>query len=459
MLGPRGESSNTYHEKPTLLGLEMYRHRRRRFLERIKSLTPLHGHGPPRGDLVILIAWTPRLPNNDRERIDSYASPGTPFHHPQGRQTMTTPHVFNNHHPGTYPARYQVNGRGGSGPYYDSEDIVIPERRRPSYDREDVVIREQRQRPSTRELIRFERQPSPPLLPRRRSTYNTEYPDDSQQVHFSKFDHDYVSTDNDDPPIWLNARRTSDRRKTERSRSRLSRPDTMIDDRNDIADGRSGAPPRFFGPRTESYRPRSTGTFYNPVLSTRSRQSSRRNTDVYDNMDDLADFLPPTEDEKFSVASYYLERWTTVFDALGGRLREKMRRRKDNFRRDKPERTDIWLPRPREARPPSSPPIIVHEEEARSLISQARSYERLRRSAGVPIMEPAGEQRSLQASSDMETWESWPSGRPPSSQNLRGADSTETPPEGGNSTNETSGNGNPEVNEAVSANTQVALLR
>jgi len=114
-----------------------------------------------------------------------------------------------------------------------------------------------------------------------------------------------------------------------------------------------------------------------------------------------------------------------VFDALRNRLREKLRRREDNSHRDDLEKSDFFRSRPKGARPRSSPTMTVLRGKGERSLGKQRPYERLRRGAEVPIREPTGEQRSLQASSDMEILGSRTLGLPLSLQSLRGAGSTE----------------------------------
>lgn len=252
ILGPRGKSSSKYCREPTLLGLEICRHRRRRFLEKIKSFTPFYGHGPPRGDLVIWIAWRPWLPEID---LGSYASTHTPSRDPQIRRGTGTRRDFDNNRGGNSATRYRNYDSADSGQSWDEEYIVVP----------------RRQRNLNRDIIQIERRPPSPPPPRRWSTSNTKYPDDPQRVRFPMFDNIDDSIYPRDPARTLDAYRPSDGWRAERSGSRVSRPNTTFHDRNGINDDRSGAPPRFFRPQTERYRLRSTGDSYNPVLSTNRR--------------------------------------------------------------------------------------------------------------------------------------------------------------------------------------------
>ena len=370
-------------EGPALLNLDVKKHRRERFLDRLRSVTPFYGHGAPRATLFIVVARA----RDARDRFGSPYAPPSPYGLPP-----------------VHPSRAGPPAPPPPDPYW------------PGYDSDPdgpIVIRRSDRGDYGEPWIYPEPRVSPVRVPRTSSRERSRHYSGQNRHHRSRDNRDSYSEDPrrrpSEPYSFYPSRRVASPdvidlslpdKHSQGSRSRRAKSRRGQDGSSDYVDRRqqlSGSPPRrrrttdtvhfddytirthnAFNPRENelvlrsqhSYRPHGsayhsrTSTFNQdnqitpylaPYSLSRSSTGNRpwgtirpsgavtvyrpRPTNDYNNSnhperptpsgtyeedsDDFEDARPPTKDEKIDVANWYLRMWTTALDKVRERVKNR----------------------------------------------------------------------------------------------------------------------------------------
>jgi len=337
-------------------------------MERLKSFTSHYGHGPSRCHLVLFLAWTPAAREPDYERVSPFTLNGqSPGFSRNGRDTSSR-RSFGRDHDYRGHSRYEKEPWERDPYFLSGGNHHTPMRSQGTYPTE-ASYDEPR--------VRFSQSPVHGSRDERHRAnspwYGPQRPIIAPPI---------LETTPPYDPIYNMRKETS---------WPTGRAPTTVHAEQDGQVIRDEESPR-------SSRTHYPERFYSRERSVQRRPLFRTITSGLENLDDSADPLPPTEEEKISIAEYYLRMWTTAWGALQTRLHGKAHWRGEYPSDSHESRPDFFSPRPKE------PPRGVSSNLDTRAVRHQQSYERLRRRDDQTIGRPStGEQLRIEDSSGIET--------------------------------------------------------
>ena len=379
--GSRPYSTFPDPEGPILLNLDVKKHRRERFLDRLRSVTPFYGHGAPRATLFVVVARA----RDARDRFGPLDEPspyGLPPVHPSRPGPVPPP-------PDPYwpgygsgpaapviihrpdrgydretwnPRRRRFSPARGLSPFTRGRYYADQNRHRQSWNRRDSYSEDRR--PPPPEPYSFypsRRVASPDVidvpLPDRR--YHREQPRRAKSRHGRDGSSDsYVERRQQRRSFPLKRRETTETVYFDDGTTRTQDTFPRREFNELVLRSPDSDQPRrpIYHSRTSTYNHDHQITPY-PALYPSSRSSTRRRpwgtirpsgavtiyrpppTGEYngyghrerpirratykEDSDDSEDARPPTEGEKIEVANWYLRMWTTVLDKVKERVKHR----------------------------------------------------------------------------------------------------------------------------------------